>query len=340
MARILVDDFASGLISGHWATMNPTPSIITAKDGMSGSYCLQLSGAASVRGTLPSEVSDLRMAFKYHQLEVTYSYQCNVVTFLNASGGFLGQLNVESSSRPGRFYFCRGEAGTTLGTAQFCWFEVGKTALVEVRYKPDTGSGGELRVRVNGREVISFSGQTADVSGSVAAIHLGWVDNSNWQSHFCLGDLVIDDVAFPGMTLFSKMSPTAAGNSAQWSPSSGSNWDCVDEVPGTFDQYVGEDTDGQIDLYTMEDPALPPSVGAILGMQVTALTRKLGTPSADKVKLALRTNSTNFLSSAKTPGTDSTPKSVSNYWGNNPYTETAWDAGALNSLEVGVSASA
>lgn len=339
MARVFVDDFSHGLINGFWASQNPTPSIVTAKAGMSGNYCLQLSDGASVRGTLPAAMTEIYMAFKWYCTELTYSYPCNVLTFLNASGQALTQLNKENASWPGRFYWVRGNNGTWIATPSWPWYDAYETNLVEVHYKPATDATGVIKLRVNGREIVNHTGQNSDSAGPVAAIHLGWLSTGFWKSHFCIGDIVIDDAEFPGLTMFSPMVPSAAGNSAQWSPSSGSNWDCVEEVPGSLAQYVSEDTDGQIDLYTMTNPSFPAEPAAIKGLQVMALTRKVGSPSAANVKLSLRTNSTNYDSAAKTPGTDAAQKHVAGYWATNPNTSTAWSTDDLNSLEAGVKAS-
>lgn len=338
MSRILVDDFSHGLINGFWWITNTAPSVVTAKPGMSGSYCLQLLDGASVRRDLPATISDIYIAFKWWASENAYSYPCNIITFFNSSNQALAQMNKENTLWPGRFYFTRGLNGTWIATPQWPWYDIQETILVEIRYKPATDSSGELVLRINGREVVNYTGQNSNYAGPISAIHLGWVSTAFWKSHFCISDIVIDDAGFPGLTMFSPMFPSAAGNSAQWSPSSGSNWDCVEEVPGSLNQYVSEDTNGQLDLYTMTNPSFPETPSVIKGMQIHALSRKVGSPSVSGVKLSLRTNSTNYDSASKTPGTDASPNHINNYWATNPDDSAAWETSDLDNLEAGVKA--
>lgn len=339
MARVLVENFGHGALTGPFASMNGSPAIVAAKTGMSSGYCLELLDGDSVRLTLPSSMSDIYMAFKWWPSEVVYSYPCNILTFLNSNLTAMTQMNKENYSWPGRFYFVKGNNGTWLATNLWPYYDTQRAVLVEVRYKPATDATGVIVVRINGREVINYTGQNTDNAGPVTHIHMGWLSTASWKSHFCLGDLIIDDAAFPGLSYTTSMNPSAAGNSAQWSPSSGSNWDCVEEIPASLSNYIKEDTADQLDLYTMADPAFTPALGTVKNLSVCALNKMSGAPAANKVKLALRTNSTDYTSAAKTPGTDTVPTRSQEIWSTNPNTSAAWTESDLDSLEAGVKSS-
>lgn len=336
MARIFVDSFAHGLVSGFWTSMNGTPAVITAKPGMSGSYCLELADGDSVRLTLPSTYASLYVAFKWYSLQEAYSYPCNIISFLNDSLQVLGGLNKGSNvAGGGDFYIVRG-TGTFLQTSGIFGYVNYLTHLIEIYYSPSTSSGSTI-VRVNGKEIMNFTGQNSDYAGPIRHIHLGWVSTSFWKTHGAYGDIVVDDAAWPGMTRMQHLVPTAAGNSAQWSPSAGSNWDCVEEIPGTFDASVSEDTADQVDLYTMSDLAITPN--SIKCVSLQALNRILGAPTANKLKMTLRVGGTNYEGSALSPKTETLPGHLQAIWATNPNTSAAWTVEELNAMEAGVKAS-
>lgn len=339
MARVLVENFGHGVIAAPFSWWNESPTIIAAKPGMSSGYCLELGGGDAVRMALPSSMSELYMAFKMWMTEVVYSYPCNIITFLNSNFTALTQINKENTSWPGRFFCTRGNNGTWLATNMWPFYDIQRTILIEVRYKPATDGTGVLVLKINGREVINYTGQNSDTAGPVSHIHIGWLSIAFWKSHFCISDIIIDDAGFPGLSYTTSMNPSAAGNSAQWSPSSGSNWDCVNDVPASFGDFIQEDTNDQLDLYTMGNPSFVPEQGAIKNLSVCAVNKVVGSPTANKIKMALRTNSTNYSGTAKTPGSDAAPSRVQEIWATNPNTSSAWTESDLDSLEAGVKAS-
>lgn len=66
--------------------------------------------------------------------------------------------------------------------------------------------------------------------------------------------------------------PNAPGSATGMTPSAGSNWQCVDEVPPSGSDYVSSPTPGTSDLYSMGD--LPLGTTTVHGVQVNAYAAK------------------------------------------------------------------
>lgn len=146
---------------------------------------------------------------------------------------------------------------------------------------------GAVQVRVNRVPILTITG--ADTQANLAPL-------ANWNSIALLGmpklggggtdliwrfcdfyfaDLtaaVADDVAgFLGVFPIDFIVPDGAGASTGWTPSTGANWECVDEVPPSVADYVAATAPGALDLYDMQD--IPPGT-VVLGTQQLILAAK------------------------------------------------------------------
>jgi hypothetical protein len=329
MARIFIDCFAHGVLLGHWVITEGTPAIVAAKNGMSGGYCLELLSSESVQLDLGQDYSELYVAFKYYPNSITGSYEFHVASFYNASGQVLGGLN--RYSQTGKFYLHRNETTVLASSGKDIFGS--RTYLAEVYFKPKTDATGAAKLKVNGKLEIDFTGQTSNYAGGIRYIRLGHMSAPGRYADAYFGDVVADDGVWPGNTVMALLKPQAAGSSTQWTPSAGANWDCVEEVPASMNEFVGVNAGDQLDLYTLTD--LPAAPDAVKCVQLQAMAAKYGSPTPGNLQLALRTANTNYFSGDKTP-----PAIISKHlfhiWENNPNTLAAWTKTQLDGLEAGI----
>lgn len=138
-----------------------------------------------------------------------------------------------------------------------------------------------------------------------------------------------------GTATTSPYRPASAGDSTEWAPSAGANYATVDdEVADEDSTYIqtGEDEDWKIDLYT------PDSIVARSGLTVQNITlfvrAKYMTRSTCILYPYIKVNDTEFAGSQLS--LTSSYKTFSKLWAINPNNSKAWDAAALDTLQIGV----
>jgi len=124
-------------------------------------------------------------------------------------------------------------------------------------------STGQIVVKINGTEVVNTS--SLNTGSACNSFAFGWTGTGGTGvTDRDYDDLWIADDAFYGDTRIQCISPTGAGNYAQWVPSAGNNWDCVEEKPPVTTDYVSSGTAGQIDTYVTEN--VTPTTGTVVAV--------------------------------------------------------------------------
>jgi hypothetical protein len=127
----------------------------------------------------------------------------------------------------------------------------------------------------------------------------------------------------------------SSNNTVALTPSTGSNYACVDEATANDDtDYVmpGTEDTWQTDLYNMG--SLPLQVGEILWVRIVNRASKDG--ASNIIKTALRTHSTTYYRPSETLYTTSYANFETVY-GYNPYTGDNWTQDEISDLLAGVS---
>lgn len=125
--------------------------------------------------------------------------------------------------------------------------------------------------------------------------------------------------------------PNAAGTTTQWTPSSGSNYACVDEGASDNDaSYVETSTAGHKDLYNFPDWPTSPSV--VHSVRATLYARYNSTAGAVR-SLAYHSGST---SNGATHTLGGSYAQFSDYFPLCPSTSAAWTSAQLNAAEFGI----
>lgn len=317
MSRIFIDGFESG--GSHLWDTRVGLSVSSGIAGMDGNYCLYANQMDYAEKIVPSK-SEYWCAFRFRP---SSSSNAAVVSFYNNTN-LLGYLKRNTSTNVLEAW--RNGALLASGSATVA---AGTTYLIEVHYKPDSANG-VFQVKVNGIADIDFagnSGTTADIN----RVRLGFFSGTIYA--YCYYDnFILDDSGWIGDTRIQVIQPTGAGNSTQWDPSTGSNWDCVDEIPASETDYVYTNTADEVDLYTFSN--LSGNIESIKCVQVQALAKKEGLPTPQSLQLAVRSGGTNYFSGSKAlPST--IPKAVCHLWETDPNSGSAWTESGVNNAEFG-----
>lgn len=125
--------------------------------------------------------------------------------------------------------------------------------------------------------------------------------------------------------------PDGAGNSTQFTASTGSNYDCVNDATWNSTDYVDDSTAGHKDTYTFGDISHnPPNIYAVL---VTAVAQK-DDAGARSLKMVVRRSSTDYSGSSVSL-TQGSYVRVVDIRETDPSTSAAWTATNFNAAEFG-----
>lgn len=217
-------------------------------------------------------------------------------------------------------------------------------AYVEFKWKFAADPDGFIQVRVNGTTILDFSGDTLSNFASTTqwnrAYFLGMRCDAgvdDWYFRMCdfyIADLDQDDdddiADFVGDTVIDYITSDGVGNSSEWTPSAGSNWENVDDVPPNGDtDYNSASAATTRDTYTLQDI----TGGDPVGVQVVAYARKESEGSSS-LQPVIRIGSTDYDGVVQgVADTDYTfltwPYDIS------PATDTSWTEAEVNAAESG-----
>jgi hypothetical protein len=198
-------------------------------------------------------------------------------------------------------------------------------------------SGGTCVVRVNGVEVINFTGGTknAGTNSTIDAVQLAGYTLANtsnvlWDDFYLCDDTGSVNNTFLGDVRVQTLLPTGAGASTQFTPSVGSNWDNVNDAPYVSTTYNSSATVGNRDTYAMSD--LLSGTGTVFGVQDNLLALKSDAGTAS-IKAAIKSGGTVYYDSTVSLGTAlGATEAVREV---DPATSAAWTVTNVNALEFG-----
>lgn len=262
MTRLLMCGFEQGSLGVFDSTSAGTIHQISAVQKRSGvySYKYQCSNAAPSYGrwTLPSSPSEVYMKVGLYIVSKSATDSRNAFLTLRDSAGTenlsfrikgTGEVQVLRGSQSGGTLIA---TGTTV-LAVSAWYLISIRALIA-----DVGGRVEVRIE-DGASEIDFTGDTkATANANVHFLSVGgdWITAVNCMvAH--IDDVALNDIAgavnnsWPSQAGIYGIVPMGVGNYAEWAPSAGANWDCVNEVPPSDLDYVSDSVSGQKDSYAM-----------------------------------------------------------------------------------------
>jgi hypothetical protein len=172
-------------------------------------------------------------------------------------------------------------AGTTLGTGTFSVVP-GSWHYFEIKVTIDNTNGG-IHMKINGVDDLRLgvyastptaldtqNGASAQVSNWQLGLNTG--SNIQWYfDDFYLCDTTAPNDDFLGDTRIEYLVPTGAGNRTMFTPSTGSNWQTVDELSPSDTDYNSASSPGDMDLFGMSNLA---GNGLVRGVQTISQAKK------------------------------------------------------------------
>lgn len=203
---------------------------------------------------------------------------------------------------------------------------------------------GVVEVRVNGDTIINLTNTDTNNSGSdiVTMVRFrqsdGGGNGDGLQNHF--DDMYVCDGSgsvnndFLGTTRVETLLPNGAGDSAQFTPSAGSNYENVDDANGNDGDttYNQSSTSTHLDLFTCED--LTDITGTIHGVQVYAqcrVTDTTPTPIIPKCKSSTTEGTGSTIGIGDTSGF----VGVRSLFEQDPDAAAAWTTTTVNAMQIG-----
>lgn len=208
-------------------------------------------------------------------------------------------------------------------------------------YATINATTGQVTVRVDGKQVLSFTGNTKNGGTSTNIDAIRFRTGRYLSSPNCvisIDDFYVCDATgtvnntFLGDVRVQSMIPNAAGSSTQLSPTgSANNYANVGEVPYVSTTYNASPTVGQRDTYGLSD--LVASTTTVYGLQSVAHMQKSDAGSAS-AKVTLKSGSGVYYDATQSLATTAT--SYVQVRETDPETAAAWTVAGANALEAGM----
>ncbi len=246
----------------------------------------------------------------------------------SATGTVQLELAVDSG---GHLSFLRN--GTTIGTSTLA---LSFTAwhYIEIHGKISSAAG-IAEVKVDGIVTflsLSAANTQASANANFGQIALGGGSSAEyWYDDFYFLDAAGTPAGgYVGDSIVSYKKPNAAGSNAAWTPSAGSNYQNVDEVPPDDDTTYNESsTAGALDSFNHD--GLATSVTNIIGCMMRARVRN--TSGAPVIHLAMKSGAT--LGESADIAVPAAYADVTAPFPTDPNTAAAWTVAGLNAAEIG-----
>lgn len=333
---------------------NTTEAVVTATPApKSGTYCWKVNiTATGINGcqrlfSLGASLTDVwvRMGVYAHLSsagEIISNGNCLWVAY-DSAGTLIAALYLDSATdtlravRGGSFANSDYGGGTLLGSAsatltQDAWHKI------DIHYVPTTGGTGTFEVWIDGTRVINVTAtQTSAGLANIALYGVGHRRCKSGVANVYVGfdDLGCNDTSGAVNTgrladnLITWLVPNGAGASTNWTPSAGSNYQCVDEIPPSATDYVSTTAAATVDDYAMTN--LPATAGTIPFVEVVAYAKNPD-GGAGQLKVGIISGANTTAGSAQ--ALTATDLFVRNPFEQNPDGTVAWTKAAVDAAKA------
>ena len=276
-------------------------------------------------------------------LVVGFAFLCNGISSAGTSDMLRlydsGTIQVSLAfTSTGQLAVYRGGSGGTQLAATSAGFVVSNIwHYYEMKIVFSNTGSYEVRVDGNATPTLSGSADTTNTANNFAN-QLGLFSSGGGGSSTFYDDIYLVNSAgalnndFLGDTRIEGLVPTGAGGHTDWTPSTGSNWQNVDEVPPNDNtDYNYTATVSNIDTYAMHD--LTSLSGTIRAILHTLRTRK-DDAGTRKVAPVFRISGTDYVGTDQVLSTSF--QTIQQLYELSPATSAAWTVSEVNALEAGV----
>jgi hypothetical protein len=308
-----------------------------AKYNRYGSYILNTASAYFQRNI--SNTTTIYMNFSIRLADSGMNTYINFFDTLSSTQCTIYFYSTFDSTYPQCVRVTKGsKTGTQIALVPYSLaFETWTNVSVKVTF---SSSAGTVDIRINDNSILSATGLN-NISTSHAYTNIVRFGIEGTTTNCLVTDFLLYDstgsnnntwISSENVSMRTLMA-NADGTTNDFTPSSGSRYQCVSEQAADDDAtYVSSNTPNNIQLFGITDVASG-SISSINAIQVIANSRRtdLGTRT---VALMARTNSTNYTS----PTLSLAPEYVQlkNIWAVNPNTSSAWTESDINALEAGI----
>ena len=336
MARQVIHGFEGGTYLDKASLVSGTPVITSGASayGFSGTYFLSMAdGRISYNLT---STDYYRVSFRCYWGSTSTTTN-TAVRFYNSSAQVLGAVKLDLST--GYTTIWRGDGANQIGSAGTIRLTTLNSFRVEIYYVPSTGSSGNFYTQINGVPDISQTTvATSNNAGPITRIDFGIGGGTMYIDDIVIDNAIWSSGAIIGNTRIQGIVPTGAGNSTQFTASTGSNYQTVDEIPYSDADYNYSNTVDHLDLFAMSnlDESLK-TIQTIKCMDIILRAKIDGFATPTEIAPAQRTGSTNYAGTDQIVAQDS--------WGFfhqiyevNPNTSVAYVKADINGIELGYKA--
>ena len=302
-------------------------------------YAWYSSGGAQSGINITPNANTVIAGFRYMPLNVGQSIT-TAISMFNVQDD-IGTVHVTAVlNLNGSISVYRGTSGGTLlgTTAESALLSPGVWSYFECKVLVDD-SAGSVEIKINGTQKINLTSQDTRNGGNANISRVRFGAHVGSTAYSFVDDFYVADTTgsapyndYLGDVRVVQMLPDSAGDSTQWTPNAGNNWDRVDETPGHDGDatYVSDSTAGDTDLYNLSAPNTQATV--IRAVKVISTARKADA-GAQNLEILVKSGSTTSTSGSNAL-TDSYAE-YSNTWLQNPDTTSDWTVADLTSLQSG-----
>ena len=331
MSLIFMDGFESQDVGIKWSGFGAPNGYTSSTRFGVGSAVICSHGNGNNNGVLLKYISPVTQIFIGCAINFQ-GFQSGGVTILG-DNGTTNHLSVDFAVnqielRSGYFGGVIASAPGTYFTNTWYYLEVMATLAT---------SGGTCQVRVNGVQVINFTGNTMNGGTSTNIDGVMVSSSATFGPNYYFDDLYVcsssgaTNNTFLGDVRVQTLLPNGVGSSTLLTPTgSANNWQNVNDIPDSASTYNASSTVGNRDTYTMTDVIA--STGAVFGIQESMHAFKTDSGSAN-MKAALKSGATLVYDPTQVLGT-------ANAWSaaireTDPNTAVAWTPASVNAVEFG-----
>ncbi len=311
-------------------TAGTVDSISSASSRWSTGQGVHLSGAETLNKALGSNESTLIAGFAFNPTSPS-----SLLDFFRFRDVTTTQISLACTATGQLACYQGGTGGTQLAATAGGYLVGGIWHYIEIKAVFATGATGSIEVRVDGNAtpvLTASSVITATTHAYANDIFINGSLNINlYDDIYVINTSGAVNNDFLGDTRIEGRVPTGVGNYAQFTPSTGSNWQNVDDIPPNDDtDYNSTSTVNNKDSFAHQ--SLSSLSGTVRWVSHDLYARKddAGTRKAAPL---FRISGTDYVGSDDTLSTSY--QYFRQHYETSPATSTAWTISEINNAEVG-----
>ena len=324
------DHYDDADLPNKWTVVGGTPEV-NAGIGRNGTSGLLIAGSETIAKTYPGgNLTDVVVGVAFKAVGTLLGGAYTIIALLDST---TVQVDIRIDAGTGQLQLTRN--GTLLATSVD---SINADVFYYIEFKANIANAGSAEVRVNEVAWITFSGDTqstanAFTTGMRLGRGAGGINASYYDDLYIISNAGPPNNDYLGDIRVEAVLPDGAGNSTEWTPSAGANWQNVDDNPPDSDtSYNSSATASQQDTFSMAD--LVSTSGTIKGIQTLIYARK-DDAGARTIRRVTRSGATDYYGSNESISAETYTYFI-DIQETDPNTGAAWTIPNFNSSEAGV----